>query len=223
MVVLVLHTRDECARLVLDELERARAIDVLLVPLQAIRRQVLISVDEVERRRHRGKVSARRELQLHLVGVAVHDTVALHHCVECLARRRDAFGRIDDLLVSRMDVIGVQRLAVVEGHALTDLVGVCQTVFRDFPAFASVAFEVVFRRIVRIDTDQQAVERRDRVDHAKRRLDVRVIRRDLRADDELQRSARYGRLGQCASGECGQGRRADSGFPEFGAHEGTSL
>ena len=93
--------------------------------------------------------------------------------------------------IGRDDIVGGQRRAVVELHALPDLEGVgLAAVGRLRHLGAQVAHEIRRRgRIVRIDPDEHAVERRDRMDQRESRLAVAVPARRLVRHDEGQRAA----------------------------------
>ena len=222
VIVLVLHPRDESARLVLDEHERPGAVDVHLVPSVAVLVEILLRVDEGIGIRHRRQERARRERQLEDHGEVVGCGHRLDHLVERLACRRDALRREDDLFPGRHDVGRGQRRAVVELDALADLEGEEGAALRArrHIAFAQVALEVGrIARIGRVDPHQQAVERRDRMDHAEGGLDMAVIGRDLRADDEIQRAAVFRRLRHRTEREGGRGHRTQRKFPQFGLHQ----
>ena len=61
-----------------------------------------------------------------------------------------------------------------------------------YVAFTSIAKKIGWvRRIVWIDSNEQAVERTDRVDHAECRLDMGVIGRDLAAHHEVQNTSLF--------------------------------
>ncbi len=220
VIALVFHARDEGARLVLDELERARAVDVLLVPGIAVLGEVLIRVDEVERRGHRRQERARRKLQFEDHRVVVGHLDSVDHLVEGLARRSDAFRREDDLVVGRDDIFCVQRITVMELDAFLDMKGVGQAVLTDIEARADIALQVGrVRRVIRVHADQKAVERRDRVDHAERGLDMAVIGRDLRADHDIQRATGFRCVRHGAGRHGGSRHRTQRKLPKFGSHQ----
>src|SRR5262249_23096194 len=95
IIVGVAYALDRLADLVARELERARAHDVLFVPVR-------ILVEE-----HHGRRVGRLQL--------VDDGVV------ALARARNAFRRAYDLAPARRHVVGGEQRPVVEFHALADL------------------------------------------------------------------------------------------------------
>ena len=114
------------------------------------------------------------------------------HLEKSLARARYTFRWENNLIKSRLDISGRQRCAVVKLDSLFNFEGVLGTTIltcRNI-ALTQITLEVSrIGRIVRIHSNQQAVERPNRVDHSKCRLSVSVVRRDLAADNKIQGSS----------------------------------
>jgi hypothetical protein len=143
-----------------------------------------------------------------------HDSVvvgrahALDHDVEREAGAGRALRREDDLLKRRNDVVGGQRRAVGKLHALPDIESIGLAAVGRLRHFrAQIANEIRRRgRIIRIDLDEQAVERRERMDQRERRLPVPIPARRLVRHDEIQDASLLGGLdGQRCAGK-GQGK-----------------
>ena len=134
--------------------------------------------------------------------------VTLSTMMKCAAGAGDALRREDDLLERGDHVLRGQRRAVVEFHALADLEGVgLAAVGRLRHLGAQVADEIRRRRrIVRIDPDEHAVERRERVDQRERGLAVTVQARRLVGNDEGQNAALSSGFPRCAGPTAASGR-----------------
>ena len=114
----------------------------------------------------------------------------IDHVEERLAGTRYALGREDDLVVGGLDVLGGHRRPVVERHSLLDLERVrLGTVgrLRHAPD-TQIADEVRRLGILRIDPDQQTVERCVGVDDGVGGFLVPVLRRRFAGYDEFQGS-----------------------------------
>ena len=190
VVVVVSHPFHERAGLVLDELERAGPVHVVRVPAMAVLFQVLLAVDPVERRRERRQEGAGRELQVDHERGVVGRLDRLDHAEERLADTRHAFGREDEPVVGGLDVLGGHRGPVVERHPLLDLerVGLAAVGRLRHVTDAQVADEVRRLGILRIDPDQQAVERGVGVHDGVGGFPVSVLRRRFAGDDEFEGS-----------------------------------
>ena len=202
VVALVLHSVHECTGLMLDELERAGAVHVVLVPVVTMRLQILLAVDPVERGRERGQEGAGRELQIEHDGGVVGRLDRFDHVEERLPRARHALGREDDPVVAGLDVRRGHRRSVVERHAFLDLERVRLAAvgrLRHVPD-AQVAHEVGGLGILRVHPDQQAVERCVGMDESIGLLPVSVLRRRLAGHHEVQRATCLRRFRECALG-----------------------
>ena len=142
-------------------------------------------VDEVERVGERRQKSAGREFEMKDDSRRVGRLDLVDHQVIARARAQLAIGRKNDLVVARGHVGGGQRRAVVKFDVLADLecVGLA-VVGRLRHLGAEIADEMGYvRRVVRVDADQHAVERRDRMHRRVGALAVPVkARRRVRRD-----------------------------------------
>ncbi len=146
-----------------------------------------------ERRQERGRRIFETEDDRVLVGR--FDLV--DHRVITAARADDPGRRRDDLVPARRHVIGRERRVVGEFNVGTNSEGIGSAVVHRLGDFgADIAHEVGRRgRVLRIDPDQHAVERRDRVDRRERVLAVAVpARRRVGRDHVGQRAAALRRL-----------------------------
>ena len=215
VVVGIAHALDRLAGLVGDELERSRAQDVLLEPARILL-QGLLLVDVGERIGQRRQEGPGGELQLehHGLGIGALHRVDHHHVA--LARARHALGRMHDVLPARRHVGGRERRAVVELHALADLEGVGLAVVGGHRHLgAEIADEVRRRcRIVGIDGDQRAVERRRGMERgvgvflvpveARRRIGRNHVGERAAALDVLRGRRRRGQRSRHGNGKTGR-------------------
>src|SRR5262244_3700935 len=202
IVIWVAHSLDRRADLIADEFEGARAQDILFVPPRILFDDLFL-VDPAKGIGECRQKGARRELQMKHHGCPVGCLDLVYHHVVALARAADAFGRVDDLVPARRNVIGGERRAVMPFDAVADLEGVGLALLGGFRHLgAQIADKIGGRRgIVRIDPDQHAVKRRTRVDGHKRSLAVRVKARwRVRWDHIVERAATLRPLvGQCGN------------------------
>ena len=103
-------------------------------------------------------------------------------------------------MIGRHDIVRRHRRTVVELYVLTEREGNGLAVVGRFPIIANVALEIARRlRVIRINADQQAVKRTDRMDHSESRFAVAVVGRNLTAYDNIQDTTslhRHGRRGR---------------------------
>ncbi|HEV8031867.1 MAG TPA: hypothetical protein VGP42_12695 [Stellaceae bacterium] len=196
VVIRVANPGDRLAGLVGDELERARSQDVLLVPMRVLV-EVLLLVDEGERVGERRQEGAGGKFQPEDDSLWVRRLDPVHHHVPALARADDALRREDDVLPARLDIGRGQRRSVVEFDPDTQIEGVGPAVIgRLWHLGAQVAHEIGGGgRVLRVDSDQDAVERRRRVQHREGALAMTVkARRRVGRDQIGQRAAMFWRF-----------------------------
>src|SRR5262249_18304578 len=178
----------------LDEDERTCPHDVRLVPTDIALEDVGL-VDPVPWRRQRGNEWGRWPLELERDDVRLRRLDGLDLQVLTLARRRDPWRRIDDLLVGGAHVSRSQLAAIVELHPATKLENVGALVRRNGPRRGQIPDDPGARRIERVAAQQRVVVRSRRVYQPKRLLLVSVVGRRLARYYEGQRATRA-RLGQ---------------------------
>ncbi len=184
VVVPILFALDRLADLVIDKFERTGAEDVLLVPARVLVEDLLF-VDEVERVGERRQKRAGREFEMKDDSLRVGRLDFVDHQIVTGACAQLAVGGKDDLVVARGHVGGGQRRAVVKFDVPADLEGVgLAVVGRLRHLGAEIADEMGYvRRVFRVDADQHAVERRDRMHRRIGALAVPVkARRRIRRD-----------------------------------------
>jgi hypothetical protein len=185
---------------VLDELERARAHHVRLVPAHILGQDVrlvdpAIGGGEADQEGRFGPL----EPEPHRRRVGGLDR--LHHLVRPLAGGDDPRRREDDLVVARLDVARRHRTAIVEADALAQLERIGQCVRRDRPRLGQVWDRPRARPVDGIHAQKRVVVRGERMDGPERPLPVPVIGGGLRGDQEDQLPAvawpllRLGRIG----------------------------
>ena len=140
MVVLVAHGLPFLAGHVLDELERAGAVDVLGVPVTLLG-DVLGRVNGIVGQREIGWIEGVRLVHVEHDRVIVRRLDRFDAGEQRLPRRDDAFRRITQAVVAGLDVLRRQRRPVVELDALANLEGVLHVVVGYFPAFRDIAFQ----------------------------------------------------------------------------------
>ena len=153
IIIWVAHALDRLADLHAGEFEGSRPQDVLFIPARVLVEMRLL-VDPVVGARQRRQKCVGREFQPEHRGRRVGGLDLVDHHEMALARAQHPFGREDDVLPARGNVISRQRRAVVKLDALSDLEGV--------------------GRVIRVDPDQDAVERRNRMNGRESRLAMRV-------------------------------------------------
>src|SRR6516164_809722 len=123
IVIWVTDSLDRRADLVADEFEGARAQDIPFVPPRLLVDDLFL-VNPAEGIGECRQKGAGRELQMKHYGCPVGCLDLVYHHVVALARAADAFGRVDDLVPARGNVIGGERRAVMPFDAVADLEGV---------------------------------------------------------------------------------------------------
>ena len=113
-------------------------------------------------------------------------SIASTDAVLALAARADAGRREDDLVVGGLDVLRRHLAPVVELDALAELERVGQPVLGDGPALGEITDRLGPGRVGRIDPEQRAVVRGDRVDEPEGLLAVAVVGRRLGGHREDQ-------------------------------------
>ncbi len=175
--------------------ERTGTHDVLLIPMDILVEDRL-GIDEVVGVRERRNEGAGRILQLEHDGVVVGRAHAGDRHVECLTRAGHAFRREDDLVVGRHHVFRGERRAIAELDAITELERIGLAAVGRLRHFgAKIADELAVVRHRRVDPDQQAVERCNRMDERESGFAMAVEARRFGRHDVFQDSA-FGRSGR---------------------------
>ncbi len=197
---------------VLHEDEGAAAHDMRLVPVHVLRENVGL-VDPVEGRRQRGDERGRGPFEAEDNGRRIGRLDRLDGRVLPLAERHHVRGRVDDLVIRRLHVLRREVAAVVEFHAATKLEGVRPAVLGDRPGFGEIADHFRTRSIGRVEPEQGAVDRGERMDQRERSLTVPVVGGGLRRNDvhELAAVARTLLGVRAAAGKQDQHHAGDAG------------
>ena len=184
IVVPILFALDRLAYLVIDEFEGAGTEDIPLVPARILVEDFLF-VDEIERVGERRQKRARRKFKVKDDGARVGRLDFVDHQIITGPCAQFAAGGKNNLIVAGGNVGGSQWRTVVEFDVSTDLKGVGSAILSWLRHLgAEVADEMGYvRRVVRVDADQNAVERRDRMHRRVSALAVAVkARRRIRGD-----------------------------------------
>ena len=191
IIIRVAHALDRLANLVSGEFERSGTHDVLLIPVRVLVEDLLL-VNKVIRARQRRHERACRKFEMNDDRVRVRRRDIPDHDEIRRARAQYAFRRKHDHVEAFRDVFGGHLVAVVEFDVVANLECIGLPVVGRFRHFgADIADEIGRRRrVLGIDSDQRAVERRNAVDHGIGRLAVTVkARRRIGRDHIGQRAA----------------------------------
>ena len=213
VIVGVAHPLDRLAGLVAGEFEGAGAHHILFVPVRVLVEDRLL-VDPVERIGQCRQEGAGREFEMEHDGRGIGRLDLVDHQVIGGARAEHPLAREDDLVPAGRHIGGGQRRTVMEFDAVADLEGVGPPgVGRLRHLAAQIADEIGGRcRVVRVDPDQQAVERRGAVRRGVGAFAVSVeARRCVRRDHVGQGPAAFRHL---------RGRYADRQHKRGQQHRG---
>ena len=169
--------------------------------------QNLLLVDEGVRIGEGRQEGARRKFETDHDGRGIGRLDLVHHVEIAGARAQHALWREGDHLEALRDILGGQRVAIVELDALPDLERVGLVVIGRFRHFgAEIAHEIGRRgRVVRIDPDKDAVIGRDRMDRGVGRLAMPVEgRRRIGRDQVGQRAAAFRGIRRARRRRCGE-------------------
>ena len=189
-VVGIAFALDRLPGLVGNELEGAGPHDVLLVPVRVLLQNLLL-VDVGEGVGERRQECRGREFEAEHDGFRVGRLDLVDHQVIALARAEHSLRRKDDLVPARCHVGGGQWRAVVPFDAVADREGVGLAAVGGLRHVgAEVADELARTRVLRVDPDQEAVERRGRMDRREGAFAMPVeARRRVGRDHVGQRAA----------------------------------